>query len=52
MLSRVLWLTCVSWLLAGPAAAGEEAWLDDLYDQVAADLRAGKPLVVHAHVPL
>src|SRR5688572_8159678 len=34
---------------AEPAA---DAWLDGLYDRIAADLSAGRPLVVHAHVPL
>ena len=36
-----------------PAAAGTaDDWLASLYDDVAADLTDGKPLVVHAHVPL
>ncbi len=44
-------------LLAGPRTAAaatpaEEAWLDALYDEVASDLIAGRPLVVQAHVPL
>ena len=32
-----------------PAAGG---WLDALHDRVAADLKAGRPLVIHAHVAL
>ncbi len=35
--------------LAGPT---EDGWLEALYESVAADLTAGKPMVVHAHVPL
>ena len=34
------------------AAAPADAWLDGLQERVAADLRAGKPLVVQAHVAL
>jgi hypothetical protein len=34
-----------------PATAAD-GWLDALHDRVAADLRAGRPLVVHAHVAL
>ncbi len=37
---------------AAQAAVPEEQWLDDLYDRVADDIKAGRPLVVHAHVPL
>ncbi len=37
---------------ASVAAADENAWLDGLRDRVAADLRAGRPLVVEAHVAL
>ncbi|HKE20627.1 MAG TPA: hypothetical protein VKB80_37390 [Kofleriaceae bacterium] len=33
-------------------AAAAEAWLSDLQADVAADLAAGRPLVVEAHVPL
>lgn len=33
-------------------AAVEEDWLDDLYSEVAVDLKAGKPLVIQVHVPL
>ena len=36
---------------AQPAATAE-AWLSGLYDEVAADLVAGRPLVVEVHVPL
>ena len=42
-------------LLAGSADASpppEEAWLASLYDRVAADVQAGVPVVVQAHVPL
>ena len=48
----------VSWLVllaTGPEAlAGpiEDGWLEGLYESVAVDLAAGKPMVVHAHVPL
>ncbi len=39
--------------VAAPASAAEaEAWLDGLYARVAADLRAGRPLVVQVHTPL
>ena len=31
---------------------GADAWLDGLRERVAADLRAGRPLVVEAHVAL
>jgi hypothetical protein len=34
------------------AAGAAEAWLSALYDDVAADLAAGRPLVVQVHVPL
>jgi len=34
------------------AAPTEEAWLTDLYKEVALDLKAGRPLVVQVHVPL
>lgn len=33
-------------------AADPDAWLEALYDGVANDLAAGRPLVAHAHVPL
>jgi len=53
MTLRVWMLACVLWAAAMPAmAADEAAWLQGLYDDVAADLQAGKPLVVHAHIPL
>lgn len=42
-------------LLLAPSiaeAAEADAWLDGLYDRVAADLRAGRPLVVEVLVPL
>jgi hypothetical protein len=38
---------------ASAQSAGEaERWLAGVHDRVAADLRAGRPLVVQAHVPL
>jgi hypothetical protein len=38
---------------AGAASRAEaEGWLDRLYDAAAADLRAGRPLVIQVHVPL
>lgn len=48
------WLVAVVGLTGSSlaVAAEEDAWLGELYEEVAADLQAGKPLVVHAHVPL
>jgi hypothetical protein len=37
---------------AHAAAAAADAWLDGLYDRAAADVRAGRPIVVEAHVAL
>jgi hypothetical protein len=37
---------------ATPGPGDPDAWLAALQDRVAADLRAGRPLVVHAHVAL
>src|SRR6478736_1400318 len=39
-------------LVASTAHADPNAWFDSLTDRVVADLAAGKPLVVQAHVPL
>ena len=39
-------------LVAGPAAAKDPAPLDPLYQRMAADLKAGKPLVITTHVAL
>jgi hypothetical protein len=42
-------------ILATTAARADkvaDGWLDTLTDRVVADLAAGKPLVVQAHVPL
>lgn len=36
----------------GHAGSEADAWLVDLHEEVAADLAAGKPLVVQVHVPL
>lgn len=36
----------------GQSGETAQAWLDSLYDEVAEDLKAGKPLVVQVHVPL
>lgn len=48
--------TAVCALLSAPVAAqparDAEAWLGALYDDVAADLARGRPLVVLVHVPL
>jgi hypothetical protein len=44
-------LVCALPALA-PADETEDAWLGGLQDAVAADLLAGKPLVVQVHVPL
>jgi hypothetical protein len=43
-----IWLAPMSARAEGDA----DAWLDGLYQRIAADLGAGRPLVVHAHVPL
>lgn len=55
--SRLAALTIAGWLASGGTASAQpaeraEAWLADLYDDVAADLIAGRPLVVQVHVPL
>ncbi|MBT8495839.1 MAG: hypothetical protein KJO07_22540, partial [Deltaproteobacteria bacterium] len=53
MTARAWILGCVLATAATAAtAAVEDGWLEQLYDEVASDLKAGKPLVVHAHVPL
>src|SRR5689334_21751746 len=43
--------TCINLLLLC-SNAGAEPWLDGLRERVAADLRAGRPVVVEAHVAL
>jgi hypothetical protein len=43
---------CASAHAAGETAKETERWLGGLYDRVAADLAAGRPLVVEAHVAL
>jgi hypothetical protein len=51
-------LLCAAVALVGSGASAREpapaadAWLGALLDRVAADLRTGRPLVVHAHVAL
>jgi hypothetical protein len=51
-------LVCAALVLGARGAAAREpaavadAWLDALHDRVAADLGAGRPLVVHVHVAL
>jgi len=58
MRSGIEALVCAGISLWAVAAAAREpatpadAWLDALHDRVAVDLRAGRPLVVHAHVAL
>lgn len=55
--SRLAALIAAGWLASSSPAAAQpaeqaEAWLADLYQDVAADLIAGRPLVVQVHVPL
>ena len=47
-------VSCLLFLVASPAQAKavEETWLAGLYDDIAADLRSGRPLVVEVHIPL
>src|SRR5688500_11574745 len=45
-------LVVVICLVASPASAGENEWLEDQRAEVIGDLAEGKPLVVQVHVPL
>jgi hypothetical protein len=50
-----MWLRALfvmSCLAASAQAGTEDVWLDALYARVAADLNAGRPLVVQVHAPL
>src|SRR5581483_5447506 len=52
--TRILLITTLI-LLCHPASGAQreaEAWLDGLYDRVAADNKAGRPLVFQVHVAL
>ena len=53
----LLVLLALAWTAPVPPTAHaapppEDTWLQSLYDRVAADVRAGRPVVVQAHVPL